>query len=141
MVCCRSRVWIAKEGYGSKIVRALYGLKSSGASWRAMFTNTIRDMGLFEPTIAKNPDAYRRAFAKPDGFKYYEYIRDFVGDVLIISHTPQIHLERIKATHKLNPSSIGTPSRYLGADVERVTRPGDPTGRIMVLFSTPICAK
>ena len=137
---CREKVWfIAGPEFGSrqgtvvKVVRALYGLKSSGASWRAMFNNTIRDMG-FESTIA-DPDAYRRAFAKPDGFKYYEYILVYVDDVLIISHDPQVHLERIKATYELNPSSMGPPQRYLGADIERVTRPGDPSGREYWSFS------
>ena len=53
----------------------------------------------------------------------------YVDDVLIISHNPNVHLETIKAYYELNPSSIGTPERYFGADVKRVTRPGDPTGR------------
>jgi hypothetical protein len=137
---CREKVWfVAGPEFGSrqgtviKIVRALYGLKSSGASWRAMFNSTILEMG-FKPTIA-DPDAYLRANAKPDGFKYYEYMLVYVDDVLIISHSPQEHLERIQATYELNPSSIGPPTRYLGADVERVTRPGDPSGKEYWSFS------
>jgi hypothetical protein len=110
-----------------RVVRALYGLKSSGASWRAKFNNSIRDMG-FEPTVA-DPDVYRRPFAKPDGFKYYEFIPVYVDDVLIISHAAGEHLKVIQATYELNPTSVGPPTRYLGADVEKVTRPGDPTGR------------
>ena len=90
-----------------RIVRALYGLKSSGASWRAMFNSTITEMG-FMPTVA-DPDAYRRQNAKPDGFKYYEYILVYVDDVLIISHSPQVHLARIQSSYELNPSSIGPP--------------------------------
>ena len=39
----------------------------------------------FVGTVA-DPDVYRRANAKPDGFKYYEYILVYVDDVLIISH-------------------------------------------------------
>ena len=137
---CREKIWfVAGPEFGSrqgsviKIVRALYGLKSSGASWRAMFNASILEMG-FEATIA-DPDVYRKANAKADGFKYYEYILVYVDDVLIISHTPTEHLERIKANYELNPSSIGPPSRYLGADVRKVTRPGDPTGREYWSFS------
>ena len=137
---CREKVWfVAGPEFGSrqgtviKVVRALYGLKSSGASWRAMFNNSIREMG-FIPSVA-DPDVYRRAFAKPDGFKYYEYILVYVDDVLIISHAPKEHLKVIKAMYELNPTSIGPPTRYLGADVERVTRPGDPTGREYWSFS------
>ena len=50
-------------------------------------------------------------------------------DVLIISHDPNRHLESLQAQYKLNQSSIGPPNRYLGANVKRVTRPGDPSGR------------
>jgi hypothetical protein len=137
---CRERVWfVAGPEFGSrqgtvvKVVRALYGLKSSGASWRSMFNTTIRDMG-FEPTVA-DPDVYRRAFAKPSGFKYYEYILVYVDDVLIISHEPTAHLKTIQAMYELNPASVGPPTRYLGADVEKVMRPGDPTGREYWSFS------
>ncbi|KAI2506538.1 Reverse transcriptase (RNA-dependent DNA polymerase) [Fragilaria crotonensis] len=137
---CREKVWfVAGPEFGSRqgtvirIVRALYGLKSSGASWRAMFNNSIRDMG-FQPSIA-DPDVYLRAFAKPNGYKYYEYILVYVDDVLIISHAPEEHLKIIQANYELNPASIGPPNRYLGADVEKVQKPGDPTGREYWSFS------
>ncbi|KAI2490038.1 Reverse transcriptase (RNA-dependent DNA polymerase) [Fragilaria crotonensis] len=137
---CREKIWfVAGPEFGSrqgtviKVVRALYGLKSSGASWRAMFNDSIQNMG-FKPSIA-DPDVYLRAFAKPDGFKYYEYILVYVDDVLIISHAPEEHLKVIEATYELNPASVGPPSRYLGADVEKVTRPGDPTGQEYWSFS------
>ena len=137
---CREKVWfVAGPEFGSRqgtvirIVRALYGLKSSGASWRAMFNNSIRDMG-FQPSIA-DPDVYIRPFTKPDGYKYYEYILVYVDDVLIVSHDPEKHLEVIKANYELNPASVGPPTRYLGADVEKVMKPGDPTGREYWSFS------
>ena len=123
----------SRQGMVVKVMRALYGLKSSGASWRAMFNSSLIDMG-FQSTIA-DPDVYRRVNAKPCGFKYYEYLLVYVDDVLIVSHSPKIHLEKIKESYELNPSSVGPPTRYLGADVERVTRPGDNTGREYWSFS------
>jgi Reverse transcriptase (RNA-dependent DNA polymerase) len=100
---CREKVWfVAGPEFGSrpgtviKVVRALYGLKSSGASWRAMFNSTVLEMG-FEATIA-DADVYRRANAKPDGFKYHEYLLVYVDDVGVISHEPTKHLERFQAT-------------------------------------------
>ncbi len=77
----------------------------------------------------------RRAHAKSDGSKYYELILVYVDDVLIISHNPNVHLKRIQASYDLNQSSIGPPSRYLGADVRRVTRPGDASGHEYWSFS------
>jgi hypothetical protein len=64
---CREKVHVkvnaelfGKEHQGkfAVIVRALYGLKSAGASWRAHLADEIRTME-FETTIADN-DVYRR---------------------------------------------------------------------------------
>jgi hypothetical protein len=75
---CREKVWfVAGPEFGSRqgtvvrVVRALYGLKSSDAAWREMFNGTVLEMG-FVPTVA-DPDVYRRANVKDDEFKYYEY--------------------------------------------------------------------
>ncbi len=137
---CREKVWfVAGPEFGSrqgtvvKVVRALYGLKSSGAAWREMFNTTVLEMG-FVPTIA-DPDVYRRPNAKENGFKYYEYMLVYVDDVLIVSHNPTVHLESIQVRYELNPASIGPPTRYRGADLRKVTRPGDPTGREYWAFS------
>jgi hypothetical protein len=63
---CQEKIWfIAGPEFGSrqgqvvKIVRALYGLKSSGASWRSVLKQVIIDDLGFKPTIA-DPDAYQR---------------------------------------------------------------------------------
>ena len=137
---CRERIWFvagpefdSRHGTVIKIVRAFYGLKLSGALWRSMFNSSILEMG-FEPTVA-DPDVYRKTNAKENGFRYYKYILAYVDDVLIISHSPTTYLERIQANYELNPSSIGPFTRYLGADVRRVTRPGDATGREYRSFS------
>ena len=60
---CREKIWfVAGREHGERqgkvmvIVRALYGLKSSGASWRAMFAERLTEMG-FIPTQA-DPDVY-----------------------------------------------------------------------------------
>jgi hypothetical protein len=54
------------------VVRAMYGLKSSGAAWHTKFSETLRSMN-FKPSYA-DPDVWMRPAIKPDGFKYYEYI-------------------------------------------------------------------
>ncbi len=46
------------------IVRALYGLKSSGAMWRSHFAANLRDMG-FTSSLG-DPDVWFRAAEKPD---------------------------------------------------------------------------
>jgi hypothetical protein len=44
-------------------------------------------------------------------------------------------LERIKATYELNPTGIRPPTRYLSADVDQVTCPGDLSGKEHWSFS------
>ena len=130
---CRENVWfVAGPEFGSrqgpvvKVVTVLYARKSSGTAWREMFNTTVLEMR-FSPTIA-NPDMYCRTNANVNGLKYHEYLLVYVDDVLIISHDPSCHLESIQAQYELNPSRIGPPNRYLGADMKRVTRPSDPSG-------------
>jgi hypothetical protein len=131
---CREGVWfVAGPEFGSRqgtVVKVVRALKSSGASWRSMFNTTIRDMG-FEPTIA-NPDIYCKAFAKPDDFKYYECILGYADDALIISHQPTVQPPQNNTSNlRIEPGEYQTSDSLLGwraADVEKVTRPGDPTG-------------
>ncbi len=62
------------------IVRALYGLKSSGAARHEHFANTLNGMN-FKPSYA-DPDVWMRAAIKPNGFRYYEYTFVYVDDLL-----------------------------------------------------------
>ncbi len=62
---CRERIWFVAgaecgenyKGMVCKLVRALYGLKSSGTSWRAMFSLFITNTMNFTPSRA-DPDVY-----------------------------------------------------------------------------------
>jgi len=60
------------QGRNVLIVRALYGLKSSGAAWRSHLANTLQHLG-FTSSLA-DPDVWYRSAVKPDGFTYYEYV-------------------------------------------------------------------
>jgi hypothetical protein len=66
------------------IIRAMYGLKSSGAAWHTQLSKTLHSMN-FKPTLA-DPDVWLRAACKEDGFEYYKYILVYVDDILAISH-------------------------------------------------------
>jgi hypothetical protein len=128
---CRERIWFvagpefgSRQGQVVKIVRALYGLKSSGASWRSVLKQAILEDLQFEPTTA-DPDAYRRRTVHPRGFEYWEFLLVYVDDILIVSHNPQVHLQKLNQFHM---SAVGKPDRYLGANIKRVTVPGDDSG-------------
>ena len=71
---CRERIWFVAwaecgpdlQGCVCKLVRALYGLKSSGAAWRAMFSKFIINIMGFKPTHA-DADVYMRRNVRHGG--------------------------------------------------------------------------
>ena len=69
------------EGKALIVDCALYGLHSSGASWRNVLSKTLQESFGFKNTRA-NPDAYWRP-AYHDGFKHCECIFKYVDDLLI----------------------------------------------------------
>ena len=67
------------------IVRALYGLKSAGAAFRAHLASFMRQMGY--TSCKANPDLWMKAELRPDdNFKYYSYILIYVDDILVAHH-------------------------------------------------------
>jgi hypothetical protein len=70
---CREKIWtVAGPEFGATeqgcvmiIKKALYGLKSSGPAWRAIFATTLTDMG-YQSTKA-DPDVWIRAQVLRDG--------------------------------------------------------------------------
>jgi hypothetical protein len=103
------------------IRRALYGLKSSGAAWRALFASTLTDIG-FKSTLA-DPDVWIRPQVKPDGFEYYEMVLVYVDDILVLSHEVKSTMDAISALYHLKESSVGEPTRYFGANVGKYQLP------------------
>ena len=113
------------EGRLVIIVRALYGLKSSGAAWRAHLAQTLYDLE-FKSTLA-DPDVWFKPSTKPDGFQYYEYVLIYVDDILVLSHQPNITMKALGELYRLKEGSVGIPERYLGATVKQWHFPEDAT--------------
>jgi hypothetical protein len=113
------------QGKVAVIVRALYGLKSSGAMWRSHFAAHLREMG-FTSSLG-DPDVWLRAAEKPDKTEYYEYILVYVDDLLIISHQADSLLHVFENHYKYRLKDVGPPKRYLGATIERIDVDGMKT--------------
>ena len=120
---CREKCWFwagaefgSDQGHPFIVTRALYGLKSSGAAFRAFLAETLDDIG-FKSSIA-DPDVWMRAATKPDGEEYYEYLLVYVDDVLCISHEPDRAMKDIQRSFKFKKNEIVTPTIYLGAKLE-----------------------
>lgn len=100
-----------------KIVRALYGLKSSGARWRDHMAATLREAGF--ASSRADADMWMRSAVKPDGSKYYEYVLVYVDDILAISLQPRRIMDYLEQHYQLKAGSVGQPTTYLGADIKR----------------------
>ena len=104
------------------LCRALYGLKSSGASWRRMFKDYIKLKMNFTPSTT-DPDMYYRKNVHNDGTEYYELLLVYVDDVLAISHDPKAIMEMIGKGFDLKNDEYGPPKTYLGGDIEKFMLP------------------
>ena len=117
---CREKIWTrAGLEFGSEagtimfICKALYGLRSSGAAFRAHLAETLYNIG-FVPTQA-DPDVWRRPAVKEDGFEYYDYVLCYVDDILAISHKVEDVLKAVQAIFRLKDDKIEPLDMYLGA--------------------------
>ena len=122
---CREKIWTkAGPEFGSEhgkvmlVVRALYGLKSSGASFRSFFAEMLYDLG-YTPSLA-DPDVWMRAAMKDDGFRYWEYVLCYVDDVLSISHNPTRTMKGIQTRFKIKNDKMEEPEIYLGSELSKM---------------------
>jgi hypothetical protein len=119
---CREKIYIiagpefgSEEGSIMVIRKALYGLKSSGAAFRAHLAETLYDLS-YLPSKA-DPDVWIRPALKENGFEYYEMTLVYVDDIMCISHDPKATMMGIQATFKLKDDKIEKPENYLGAQI------------------------
>lgn len=110
------------QGKRALIVRALYGLKGSGASYRNHISNCMRHLG-YVPCKA-DPDLWMKPMTRPsDDFQYYAYVLIYVDDILVISHEALQDLSKIDYYFKMKKGSIGDPDIYLGSRLKVVRLP------------------
>ena len=99
------------------VTRALYGLKSSGAAWRADLAATLRDLK-FTSTQA-DPDVGSRRCGV-----HGEMVLVYVDDILIFfAKEPKATMDELGRLCELKPESVREPNIYLGADMEKVQLP------------------
>lgn len=138
---CREKIYfIAGKEFGSKegsvliIKKALYGLKSSGAAWRALFSSTLESLNYRR--CDGDHDVYIRKAVKPCGTEYYEMLFVYVDDILHLSHHKTISenetMKAIGRIYTLKDDSLKPPEVYLGANIGVII---DSTGTRMSYMS------
>eukprot|EP00957_Ditylum_brightwellii_P013914 1050198-Ditylum_brightwellii.AAC.1 len=90
-----------------KIVRALYGLKSSGAAWHKMIKDIMIHLG-FSPCKA-DPDVWMKAATTLCGFEYYQYVLIYVDDILHIAHDTKPVMDALARLYELKKGTVGKP--------------------------------
>ncbi len=110
------------SGKSAVIVRALYGLKSAGAAFRAHLASFMHQMRY--KSCKANPDLWLKAVPRPeDNVHYYAYILCYVDNILCIHHDPMSVMGEINKNLPLKPSSVGDHDIYLGVKLKETRLP------------------
>jgi hypothetical protein len=109
---------IAGPGFGDRqgcwlvIVKALYGLWTSGARWHEFFADTLMDMN-FYPCKA-DPDVWM----KEDCGTHYEFVCVYVDDLACVMSHPNLFFQELRSRgYKLK--GVGEITYHLGGDFFR----------------------
>jgi Reverse transcriptase (RNA-dependent DNA polymerase) len=100
------------EGHLLVIVRALYGLRTSGARWHDRLSDILQTLG-FYPSKA-DPDVWLKECES-----HYEYILVYVDDLMFIGKHPQAFFDLLINDHGFQLKGVGKPSYHLGGDFFR----------------------
>ena len=114
-------VWAGKEfesmpeliGCLLLILKALYGLKSSGLRWHEVLADVLKMMG-WTPSLAE-PDIWMR----PNG-DFYEYMTVCVDDLAFAMRGPRAFAKILTDKYGLKLKSTGELRFYLGTKFERL---------------------
>ena len=107
----------AEQGKTFIIRKALYGLKSASAAFRAYLAEKLEEIG-FKSSIA-DPDVWLRPASAPDGTEYYSYVLAYVDDILAIDHNPDAIMKQIGERFKFKNDAVMEPESYLGAKLQK----------------------
>jgi Reverse transcriptase (RNA-dependent DNA polymerase) len=99
-------------GHTMIVLKALYGLRSSGLRWHEHFADILRSLG-FLPSKAES-DIWMRV-----GSNVYEYIAVYVDDIAIAAKDPMSIIQALKDKHKLQLKGVGPIEFHLGCNFQR----------------------
>ena len=124
---CREKIWctagrefesfgIAK-GTALLLVRALYGLKSSGAAFRSFCAEQLDRMNFHSTT--GDPDVWIRPIVDDHGNEFYEYMLVYVDDIMCISFQPDRSINQLtEHGFTLKGGKASKPDTYVGVELE-----------------------
>jgi hypothetical protein len=109
-------------GKRALIVRALYGLNSTGAAFRTHLAECMKHLG-WKP-CRDDRDLWMKAETRPDdGVLYWAFIMIYVDDIFCVYHDPGAPLKNVDEYFKTKECSIQVPPFYLGAKPKKTVLP------------------
>jgi len=107
----------AEQGKTFLVVRASYGLKSAGASFRSFMAKRSDEVG-FKSSMA-DPDVWMRPARKSTGEEHYEHVVTYVDDVLAVAEDAVAVLKSIEGgTIRHKKDKIEPPTMCLGGRLQ-----------------------
>ena len=100
----------ALVGKNVQVVKALYGLKTSGHEWYAELNDTMRSLG-YQP--AKGYSSVWYAYNMRT--ELYDYVAYHVDDFIVISDRPDLFEDRLKEIYDITGNVL--PTFHLGMDL------------------------
>ena len=100
------------KGHTLIIVKALYGLRTSGLRWHERLADCLTTMKFFPCKM--EPDIWMR-----DMDTYYEYIAVYVDDLLIVSKDPKLITDILVNKYNFKLKGTGPIKYHLGCDFTR----------------------
>ena len=100
------------QGHTMIIVKALYGLRSSGLRYHKRFADTLRNLG--SASARSDTDVWLK-----DCGTHYEYVCVYVDDLMIMSKNPRKFFDLLINIHGYKLKGVSEPSYHLGGDFYR----------------------
>ena len=105
--------YVKEIGEIARVVKAQYGLKTSGHEWWLVLSDTLADLGF--KRSKGDPDVWYRPF----GDNYYDYIGTHTDDLLVVSKRCQTIFKELEAFYTFKDTV--EPVFHLGVDYVRKT--------------------
>ena len=107
----------SEKGYVFQVVRALYGMKSSGAAWITNLVETLNSMGYRSTEF--EPDVWIKMATAENSTAYYKNMLVYVNDVLHLEKEAQENMLKHHQVYWLK-EGFGPPDRYIGEKFGKV---------------------
>ena len=107
----------ARQGKFLIIVKALYGLRTSGKMWHIRFAECLKAEG-FEPCKAE-PDVWLRKATNKHGVQVYEYVAVYVDDLMMAMVNPKAFETLLREKYKFKLKGTGPVTFHLGMEFSR----------------------